>query len=330
MATALITGIAGQDGSYLAELLLSKGYRVIGTVRDRNTAGCDRLGDISRSIEIVEANLLEQTVIERILEGHRPLEVYNLAARASSSQLFEDPVLTGEVNALAVARLLEAIRKVDPSIRFCQASSSEMFGNASESPQSEKTQFYPRNPYGVSKLYGHWFSVNYRESHKMFACSSILFNHESPRRGTHFVTRKITRSVAKIKLGLQRNLHLGDLEARRDWGYAADYVYAMWLMLQQAVADDYVLATGETHSVRQFCKLAFGHVGLNYEDHVLRDDNSWRPSEAAQLVGDPSKAERLLGWRRSVSFTDLVCMMVDADMKACLEGARSAGSNPIV
>jgi GDPmannose 4,6-dehydratase len=317
MATALITGISGQDGSYLAELLLKKGYRVIGTARQRNTPNCDRIRDIANSIEIVETDLLDQSVVDRIVEDHRPIEIYNLAARASSSQLFEDPVLTGEINALAVARLLEAIRKVDPSIRFCQASSSEMFGNASESPQNEDTKFYPRNPYGVAKLCGHWFSVNYRETHKIFSCSSILFNHESPRRGTHFVTRKITQSVARIKVGLQGTLQLGDIEARRDWGYAADYVHAMWLMLQQAVADDYVLATGETHSVREFCEIAFGHVGLKYEDHVLQDHNSRRPTEVVQLVGKPSKAERLLGWRRSVSFRDLVCMMVDADMKVC-------------
>jgi GDPmannose 4,6-dehydratase len=259
-------------------------------------------------------NLLDQQAIEQLLAHRRPEEIYNLAARASSAQLFDDPVLTGEINAMAVARLLESVRRVDPSIRFCQASSSEIFGKSSESPQSETTEFYPRNPYGVAKLYGHWFSVNYRESHNIFACSSILFNHESPRRDTHFVTRKITQSAAKIRAGLQSQLQLGSLEARRDWGFAADYVYAMWLMLQQRVADDYVLATGETHSVRELCEIAFGHVGLEYEDFVVEDAGGPRAAETVQLVGDPRKAETALGWRRSVSFEELICMMVDADM----------------
>jgi GDPmannose 4,6-dehydratase len=314
MATAVITGISGQDGSYLAELLLKKGYTVIGTVRDKKAARYDRLQTMLDRIEIVELNLLDQEAIEQLVAQRRPVEIYNLAARASSAQLFDDPVLTGEINAMAVARLLESVRRVDASIRFCQASSSEIFGKSSESPQSETTEFYPRNPYGVAKLYGHWFSVNYRESHNIFACSSILFNHESPRRDTHFVTRKITQSAARIRAGLQSQLQLGSLEARRDWGYAADYVYAMWLMLQRGVADDYVLATGETHSVRELCEIAFGHVGLRYEDYVVEDAGGPRPAETVQLVGDPRKAETLLGWRRSVSFEELICMMVDADM----------------
>jgi GDPmannose 4,6-dehydratase len=314
MATAVITGISGQDGSYLAELLLKKGYTVIGTVRDKKTARYDRLQTMVDQIEITELNLLDQEAIEQLVAHRRPDEIYNLAARASSAQLFDDPVLTGEINAMAVARLLESVRRVDASIRFCQASSSEIFGKSSESPQSETTDFYPRNPYGVAKLYGHWFSVNYRESHNIFACSSILFNHESPRRDSHFVTRKITQSAARIRAGLQSQLQLGSLEARRDWGFAADYVYAMWLMLQQRVADDYVLATGETHSVRELCEIAFGHVGLRYEDYVVEDVGGPRPAETVQLVGDPRKAETLLGWRRSVSFEELICMMVDADM----------------
>jgi GDPmannose 4,6-dehydratase len=314
MATAVITGVSGQDGSYLAELLLKKGYTVIGTVRDKKAARYDRLQTMLDRIEIVELNLFDQQAIEQLLAHRRPEEIYNLAARASSAQLFDDPVLTGEINAMAVARLLESVRRVDPSIRFCQASSSEIFGKSSESPQSETTEFYPRNPYGVAKLYGHWFSVNYRESHNIFACSSILFNHESPRRDTHFVTRKITQSAAKIRAGLQSQLQLGSLEARRDWGFAADYVYAMWLMLQQRVADDYVLATGETHSVRELCEIAFGHVGLEYEDFVVEDAGGPRAAETVQLVGDPRKAETALGWRRSVSFEELICMMVDADM----------------
>jgi GDPmannose 4,6-dehydratase len=318
--TALITGITGQDGSYLAELLLERGYRVIGTVRPHAAVKYERIGQIRGSIELAEVDLLDAAALQELVERHRPAEIYNLAARASSSQLFSDPVLTGEYNALTVARLLEAICKTDTRIRFCQASSSEMFGKSRESPQSEATPFYPRNPYGIAKLAGHWFVVNYRETHNIFACSSILFNHESPRRGREFVTRRITTAVARIQAGLQSELGLGDLEARRDWGYAADYVRGMWQMLQAPAAGDYVLATGETHSVREFCEIAFSRAGLDYRNHVVVDPAYRRDPEAVQLVGDATKAARDLGWQPTVSFRELVHMMVDADMKALNEG----------
>lgn len=315
MRTALITGINGQDGSYLADLLLASGYRVVGVQRP-GTAVHARIEHIRSRVQLVECDLSDARALRTLLEQSRPGELYNLAARASSSQLADDPVHTGEVNGLTVTRLLEAIRAVDPTIRFCQASSSELFGNSSESPQSETTAFHPRNPYGVAKLYGHWATVNYRETFGVFACSSILFNHESPRRGPEFVTRKITRAVARIRAGVQSELRLGDLDARRDWGYAADYVRAMWMMLQAPVADDYVIATGEVHSVRELCQLAFARVSLDYRSYVVQDSQMRRPAEAAQLVGNPAKARSVLGWAPSVSFAELVGMMVDADVDA--------------
>jgi GDPmannose 4,6-dehydratase len=316
MQIALITGINGQDGSYLADLLLAKGYRVIGVLRPGAAARQPRIEHIRSRIQVVECDLSDPPALRGLLEQARPNELYNLAARASSSQLADDPVHTGEVNGLTVTRLLEAIRTVDPAIRFCQASSSELFGNSRESPQSETTAFHPRNPYGVAKLYGHWATVNYRETFGVFACSGILFNHESPRRGVEFVTRKITQAVARIKAGLQSELRLGDLEARRDWGYAADYMRAMWMMLQAPVAADYVIATGEVHSVRELCELAFARVSLDYRAYVAQDSQMRRPAETAQLVGNPAKARSVLGWVPSVSFAELVGMMVDADVEA--------------
>jgi GDPmannose 4,6-dehydratase len=314
--TALITGITGQDGSYLSELLLEKGYRVVGLVRPGGADRFARIEHIRHAIELVEGDLLDQDSLLSVLGKVRPDEVYNLAARASSSQLYSEPVLTGEFNGLTVLRLLEAIRATNPQARFCQASSSEMFGRSRQSPQSESTAFHPRNPYGVAKLYGHWITVNYRESLGMFACSSILFNHESPRRGGEFVTRKITQAVARVRAGLQDTLRLGDLQARRDWGFAADYVRAMWLMLQAPVGDDYVLATGETHSVQEFCEVAFGHAGLDYRRFVVPDAGNSRSPDSVQLVGDAGKARQLLNWRPSVTFRELVCTMVDSDIEA--------------
>lgn len=321
MPTAFITGISGQDGSYLADLLLQKGYRVVGLVRN---AAADhwRLSHIRNDIELVEGQMLDEDGMRKALKAAHPQEIYNLAARASSTQLFDNPVATGDVNGLAVLRLLEAIRTVDPDIRFCQASSSELFGKTRESPQSEITPFYPRNPYGVAKQYAHWITVNYRETHGLFACSSIVFNHESPRRGEEFVTRKISRAVAAIKAGILEKLPLGDLEARRDWGYAGDYVRAMWLMLQASQPDDFVIATGETHSVRDFCRIAFGHVGLDYQAYVVHQPESRRGGEATQLVGNAAKARNVLGWRPTVSFEELVCMMVEADVAAL--GAKTS------
>ncbi len=319
MPTALITGITGQDGSYLAELLLEQGYKVIGMVRRTSTINFDRIRHFQEKVEIVQGDLLDQMSLISILQEHRPSEVYNLAAQSFVPTSFTQPVLTGEFTALGVTRVLDAIRIVDPSIRFYQASSSEMFGKVQEVPQRESTPFYPRSPYGVAKLYGHWITVNYRESYDMFACSGILFNHESPRRGLEFVTHKITNAVARIKLGLDKDLHLGNLEARRDWGYAPDYVRAMWLMLQQDRPDDYVVCTGETHSVREFCEVAFGHLGLDYQEHVVIDERFFRPAEVDLLVGDAKKATTTLGWEPKTTFQDLVTMMVDADM-ALLEG----------
>lgn len=315
-STALITGITGQDGSHLADLLLAQGCRVVGLVRPGGLQRCERIAHVRDSLDVLEADLLDPQALRDILERYRPAQIYNFAARASSSQLFEDPVATGECNGIAVARLLEVIRVVDPAIRFCQASSSEMFGNALESPQSETTPFRPRNPYGIAKLYAHWMTVNYRQVHGLFACSSILFNHESPRRGTDFVTRKISRSVAQILRGQQRTLELGELEARRDWGFAGDYVRAMWLMLRHSAPDDYVLATGKTHSVREFCEIAFGHVGLRYQDYVVTQPQPQRAREVVQLVGNPAKAREVLGWQPTVSFEQLVRSMVDADVRA--------------
>jgi len=315
MPVALITGVNGQDGSYLAEFLLQKGYHVVGTTLDRNI-NQERILHLREKIEIVETDLLAQTLLEDILRKCKPDEVYNLAARASSSEFWTQPVLTAELNALTVTRLLDAIRTVDRNVRFVQASSSEVFGNAAEVPQTEATPFHPRNPYGVAKAFGHWTTVIYRERYGLFACSSILYNHESPRRGLEFITRKVSHAVAKIKLGQARELRLGNLESKRDWGFACDYVQAMWLMLQQPAPDDYVVATGEAHSVRELCEVAFSHVGLNYQDYVVQDRENFRPADTALLVGNPAKAERLLGWKRTVTFLDLVRMMVEADLSS--------------
>ena len=306
MPKALITGITGQDGSYLAEFLLERGYEVIGMVRRTSTTNFDRIRDFQDRVTIVQGDLLDQVSLINLLQEHRPEEVYNLAAQSFVPTSFTQPVLTGEFTALGVTRILDAVRIADRSIRFYQASSSEMFGKVQEVPQRETTPFYPRSPYGAAKVYGHWITVNYRESYNLFACSGILFNHESPRRGLEFVTRKITHAVARIKLGLQDELRLGNLEARRDWGFAPDYVRAMWLMLQQDHPDDYVVATGETHSVREFCQVAFDHVGLDWEKHVVVDPKFYRPAEVDLLVGDPSKAKRILGWEPSVTFAELV------------------------
>jgi len=313
---ALITGVTGQDGSYLAELLLEQGYEVIGMVRRSSTLNFERITDIQDRIKLVSGDLLDEGSLINVLRDHRPNEVYNLAAQSFVQTSFSQPVLTGETTAMGVTRLLDAIRTVDPEIRFYQASSSEMFGKVQAVPQSETTSLYPRSPYGVAKVYGHWITINYRESYGLHASSGILFNHESPRRGLEFVTRKVTHGAAKIKLGLQHELRLGNLDAQRDWGYAADYVKAMWLMLQQDTPDDFVVATGETHSVKELVELAFSAVGLNWEDHVVIDPAFLRPAEVDLLVGDASKAERILGWRRETDFPALVEMMVASDLKS--------------
>lgn len=315
MKTALITGITGQDGSHLAELLLDKGYRVVGMVRRSSVATSERIRHLLERIEIVQGDLLDPGSLIRVLGDTRPDEVYNLGAMSFVPTSWAQPVLTSEFTALGVTRLLEAIRMVDPTARFYQASSSEMFGKVQEVPQNEQTSFWPRSPYGVAKVYGHWITVNYRESYGIHASSGILFNHEGPRRGREFVTRKISDGVARIKLGMEKELRLGNLDARRDWGYAGDYVRAMWMMLQQDNPDDYVIATGESHSVREFCEIAFDHVGLDYRDHVRTDPALLRPAEVDTLLGDPSKARRELGWEPSVDFPGLVRMMVDADIK---------------
>lgn len=312
---ALITGITGQDGSYLAEFLLSKGYEVHGMVRRSSTEGFDRIQHIRERIQLHQADLLDQLSIVRLLADVHPDEVYNLAAMSFVPTSWEQPLLTGEFTALGVTRMLEAIRQVDRGIRFYQASSSEMFGAVREEPQNEKTYFWPRSPYGVAKVYGHWITVNYRESFEIFACSGILFNHESPRRGKEFVTRKVTDGVARIKLGLQDKLFLGNLDAMRDWGFAGDYVEAMWLMLQQPQPDDYVVATGEKHSVRELVELAFGNVGLDWQHYVEIDPKLIRPAEVYTLRGDATKARTVLGWRPKVSFPELVQMMVEADLE---------------
>jgi GDPmannose 4,6-dehydratase len=313
--TALITGVTGQDGSYLADFLLLQGYQVIGMVRRSSTVTFDRIRHIQDKIKVVQGDLLDLTSLLDILRESKPNEVYNLAAQSFVPTSWKQPVLTGEFTALGVTRMLEAVRMVDPSIRFYQASSSEMFGKVQQVPQTEKTPFYPRSPYGVAKVYGHWITVNYRESYNLFACSGILFNHESPRRGLEFVTRKVTHTVAKIKLGLASELHLGNLDSRRDWGYAPDYVRAMWLMLQQGHADDYVVATGEAHSVRELCQVAFDRVGLDWQKHVVVDPAFIRPAEVDHLIGNPEKAGRVLGWEPSVTFNQLVDLMVDADLE---------------
>ena len=315
MPTALITGVTGQDGSYLAEYLLGKGYKVIGMVRRTSTINFDRIKHIQDQIEIVQGDLLDQMSLIGILQEYRPQEVYNLAAQSFVPTSFTQPVLTGEFTALGVTRMLEAIRIVDPKIRFYQASSSEMFGKVVEVPQRETTPLYPRSPYGVAKVYGHWITINYRESYNIFGCSGILFNHESPRRGLEFVTHKITHAAARIKLGLANELRLGNLEARRDWGFAGDYVQAMWLMLQQDEPDDYVISTGETHSVQEFVEEAFNHLDLDWKRYVVQDPKFYRPAEVDLLVGDPAKALNKLGWEPSVDFRGLVRLMVDADMK---------------
>ena len=319
MPKALITGITGQDGSYLAEALLHKGYEVIGMVRRSSTVNYERIAHIQGSIEFVNGDLLDQVSLIDAIKIHEPDEIYNLAAQSFVQTSFGQPVLTGETTALSVTRMLDAIRIVNPKIRFYQASSSEMFGKVAEVPQTEATPFYPRSPYGVAKVYGHWITVNYRESYNLHASSGILFNHESPRRGLEFVTRKISYGAASIKLRLEEKLSLGNLDAKRDWGFAGDYVEAMWMMLQQEKPDDYVICSGMTHSVREFCDLAFSHLGLNYEDHIVVDEQFFRPAEVDLLVGDYGKAKRVLAWEPSTSFKDLVAMMVEADL-ALLEG----------
>ena len=314
MPTALITGITGQDGSYLAELLLKKGYRVIGVARRSSTVNTERINHILDDITMVQGDLQDQGSLLSLLEEYHPTEVYNLAAQSFVPTSWNQPALTGDVTAIGVTRLLEAIRFVNPKIRFYQASSSEMFGKVMEVPQRESTPFYPRSPYGVAKVYGHWITVNYRESFNLFATSGILFNHESPRRGLEFVTRKISDSVAKIKLGKTKELRLGNLEAQRDWGFAGDYVEAMWLMLQQEHPDNYVIGTGETHAVREFCEIAFSHVDLDYKEFVIQDEKFYRPAEVDLLISDPSKARNELKWELNVSFKELVTMMVDSDL----------------
>ncbi|MGZ0230130.1 MAG: GDP-mannose 4,6-dehydratase [Acidimicrobiales bacterium] len=319
MPTALITGITGQDGSYLAELLLTKGYRVVGMVRRSSTINFGRIAHIQDQLELVTGDLLDEVSIINALRDHQPEELYNLAAQSFVQTSFGQPVLTGEITGLGVTRVLDAVRIVNPEIKLYQASSSEMFGKVREVPQTEDTPFYPRSPYGVAKVYGHWMTVNYRESYGLHASSGILFNHESPRRGLEFVTRKISHGVAQIKLGNQTELRLGNLDAHRDWGFAGDYVDVMWRMLQADEPDDFVICTGESHSVREFCDIAFARAGLNYEDHVVIDERFFRPAEVDLLVGDSSKAHRELGWETKTSFEDLVHMMVDADLEL-LEG----------
>ncbi len=312
---ALITGITGQDGSYLAEFLLEKGYQVYGLVRRSSTINFERIAHLQENIELIPGDLLDQSSLIAALRTVEPDEVYNLAAQSFVPTSWSQPVLTGEFTALGVTRLLEAVRVVNPAIRYYQASSSEMFGMVEESPQNETTRFYPRSPYGVAKLYGHWMTVNARESYGLFACSGILFNHESPRRGIEFVTRKVTYSVARIKLGLQREIRVGNLDAERDWGFAGDYVRAMWLMLQQDRPEDYVIASGVTHSVRRLLEVAFGHAGLDYREHVEIDASLFRPAEVAHLLGNSTKARKQLGWEPKVSFDELVGMMVDSDLE---------------
>lgn len=321
MPTALITGITGQDGSYLAEFLLQKGYHVAGIVRRSSTEPYERLAHVLDKIEFLSADLLDQHSLVDAIQSSKPDEVYNLAAQSFVQTSWSQPVLTGEFTALGVTRVLEAIRKAAPNARFYQASSSEQFGQVVESPQRESTPFYPRSPYGVAKAYGHWITVNYRESFGLFALCGILFNHESPRRGLEFVTRKITDAVARISLGMSDKLVLGNLEARRDWGFAGDYVQAMWLMLQQQEPSDFVVGTGKTCSVRDFCEQAFKVVGLDYRNHVVQDKKFFRPAEVELLVADPSRARELLGWEPTVQFCDLVKMMVDADIER-LRAAR--------
>ena len=324
MPKALITGVTGQDGSYLAELLLAKGYEVVGMVRRTSHHSYERIEHLLDRIEVVAADLLDQHSLTVVLQETRPDEVYNLAAQSYVPTSWTQPVLTGEFTALGVTRILEAIRLVHPTARFYQASSSEMFGKVTDTPQREETSFYPRSPYGVAKVYGHWITVNYRESYGLYAVSGILFNHESPRRGIEFVTRKVTDGVARIKLRLARELRLGNLDARRDWGFAGDYVDAMWRMLQQDRPQDYVIGSGETHSVRELVELAFAHVGLDYRQYVVSDPRYYRPAEVDLLLADPSKARRELGWSPKVGFAELVAMMVDADLERLTSGTPVA------
>jgi GDPmannose 4,6-dehydratase len=311
---ALITGITGQDGSYLAELLLAKGYTVSGVVRRSSTESFERIAHLEGSVELLQADLLDQVSLQEAVRTSRPDELYNLAAQSFVPTSWSQPVLTAEFTAVGVTRMLEAVRSVDPSIRIYQASSSEMFGKVQQIPQNEDTPFYPRSPYGVAKAYGHFIAVNYRESYDMYAVSGILFNHESPRRGLEFVTRKISDGVARIKLGLASELRLGNLDAQRDWGFAGDYVRAMWMMLQQDTPADYVIATGITHTIRRACEIAFAHVGLDWEQHVVIDKRFLRPAEVDLLVGDSSKARRELGWKPTVTFEQMMASMVDADI----------------
>ena len=315
MPTAIITGITGQDGSYLAELLLSKGYKVLGVARRASTLNYERIEHLLDSIQVVQGDLTDQGSLIALLEEHKPDEVYNLAAQSFVPTSWNQPALTGDVTALGVTRILEAIRYINPKIRFYQASSSEMFGKVVEVPQRESTPFYPRSPYGVAKVYGHYITVNYRESFNLFAVSGILFNHESPRRGLEFVTRKISNAAARIKLGLANEVRLGNLESRRDWGFAGDYVEAMWMMLQQDKPDNFVIGTGETHSVQECCEIAFGRVDLDYKKHVIVDERYYRPAEVDLLISDASKAGKVLGWEPHVGFRQLVEMMVDSDLK---------------
>jgi len=312
---ALVTGVTGQDGSYLADFLLEKGYTVYGLIRRSSTVNFERIHHLQDKIEIIPGDLLDQNSLINAIKESWPDEVYNLAAQSFVPTSWNQPVLTGEFTALGVTRVLEAIRAVKPDIRFYQASSSEMFGKVRETPQNEKTPFYPRSPYGIAKVYGHWITVNYRESYNLFSCSGILFNHESPRRGKEFVSRKVTYGAARIKLGLQKELRMGNLDAKRDWGYAKDYVDAMWRMLQQDKPEDYVIATGESHTVRELLEITFGHLGLDYREFVVVDPQLVRPAEVDLLLGDPSKARRVLGWKPTVTFEGLVRMMVDADIQ---------------
>ncbi len=316
---ALITGITGQDGAYLARFLLQQGYQVHGMIRRSSTEPFARIADIRDRLQLHHADLLDQLSLVRVVHQARPHELYNLAAQSFVPTSFDQPLLTGEYTALGVARVLEAIRQVDPQIRFYQASSSEMFGSVKQEPQNEQTPFHPRSPYGVAKVYGHWITINYRESYGMFCCSGILFNHESPLRGKEFVTRKITDAVARIKHGLQTELRLGNLDAQRDWGFAGDYVRAMWLMLNQPQAGDFVIATGRKHSVREFAALAFDRAGLDWQKHIVVDDSLLRPADVTTLCGDAGKAHRELGWKPETSFEELVHMMVDADLKRVAE-----------
>ncbi len=326
MPTALITGVTGQDGSYLAEFLLERGYRVVGMTRRSSTVANERIAHLDGRLELVQGDLLDQASLVAALRETRPDEVYNLAAQSFVPTSWNQPVLTGEFTALGVTRMLEAVRQVDPSLRFYQASSSEMFGKVRQAPQNEETPFYPRSPYGVAKAYGHWITVNYRESYDLFACCGILFNHESPRRGREFVSRRITDGVARIKAGLERELRLGNLEARRDWGYAGDYVQAMWMMLQQPGPADYVVATGQSHSVRDLVAVAFEAAGLDWEEHIVTDRSLLRPAEVEDLVGDASKARRVLAWKPEVSFEQLIRMMVEHDQKAVAREGRTSAT----